>query len=78
MNKNDAINRLKNRLRNNDSGRQMSEDDLPHIHDLFMCEYGYISAEEFSKIPVPMLNNLLVIIMERKKKELNAMKKGKR
>ncbi len=45
------------------------EDDLPEIHVAFMMELGYISLEEFKKIPLPTFWNIYSILCKKWKRE---------
>ena len=56
----------------------MTEDDIVDLHDLFMVEYGWIPLEEFKRIPIPTLFNLINCISKRKEKENEAYKKSGR
>lgn len=54
---------IKRRLKENRS----DDDILIDIHHIFMKEYGWIPLEEFKKIPIPTMINLLERIQEEKK-----------
>ena len=63
-------NEIRNRiLGKSTGGQQMTEDDLPIIHDLMMVEYGWIPLEEFKKLPMSTLWSLLDCIKVRKERE---------
>jgi len=48
---------------------KLSENWLAEIHDLLMCEYGWIPFNEFKKLPIPLVVSLVETITERKKHE---------
>lgn len=63
----DPINQLKNRVFKKE--RQLSPDDIPEIHHYMMKAYScWIPIEEFKKIPLPTLWNLLELIDRDEKK----------
>ena len=66
------LNRLKNRIHSKE--RELSPDDIDKIHHKFMDHYGWISVEEFRKIPLPAFWNLLDCINEQEKKEAEQYK----
>ena len=50
--------------------QQIDEDEfLIDVHHHFMVEYGWISIEEFKKIPIPTLWNLLNCIKKQREVE---------
>lgn len=48
--------------------KPLTEEDMITIHHDFMVVYGWIPVEEFKKIPMPMLWNLLEKVQEEKRK----------
>lgn len=51
---------------------------IPRVHHILMKTYGWISLEEFKKIPIPTLFSLLEMIDEdakAEKKEYDKMRK---
>lgn len=55
--------------------KKLNEDDIITIHELMMSEYGWIPLEEFRKIPIPTLLNLLTKMDERYEKQKGKMPK---
>ena len=55
-----------------------SENWLAEIHDLLMCEYGWIPFEEFKRLPIPLIISLVSTIIERRQKEEKELDKMKR
>ena len=48
--------------------KEPSEADLIQMHHDFMCCYGWISLEEFKKIPIPTIWGLANYVMKEKNK----------
>ena len=53
------------------------DEKLIFIHHLFLKEYGWIPLEEFKKLPLPLRDNLLQIILYEKEKEREEYEKSK-
>lgn len=54
---------------------------LPRVHHILMKEYGWIPYEEFKKLPLPVIWNLLEQIKEQheaEKREVDKMKSKSR
>ena len=60
---------LKRKLAGGNSGKRLDNpDELIGIHHLLMKEYGWISVDEFRRIPLPTLWNLLECIKKQYEK----------
>lgn len=53
-----------------------NEDVLVQVHHIFMREYGWIPIEEFKRLPLATIWNLLDCIKQEKQAEADAMKKN--
>lgn len=58
--------------------KNLNERTVQLIHDRLNTEYGWIPLEEFKKLLIPTVRNLLYEIEERHKEEERQFKKGKR
>jgi len=56
--------------------RKAEREWLIRIHHILMKEYGWIPLEEFRKLPMPTVWNLLNQIQEQKEAEERAMQKA--
>ena len=77
----DSLQNLKSRLYGGSSSKEFTEDDLIDVHDIMMVEYGWIPLEEFKKLPIPTMWNLVGCIKRRKEAEKKSFKskpKGRR
>jgi len=55
-----------------------AETEFYYIHHIFMKEYGWIPLEEFKKLPMQTVNNLLDQIIKDKEAEKKMVEKGKK
>jgi hypothetical protein len=62
----DLANQISNKF-GNKQNRELCEEDLPELHHDFMCCYGWIPLEEFSKIPIPFLLRMNKYVQQEKK-----------
>jgi hypothetical protein len=46
--------------------RKQLDNELIHIHDFLMMEYGWIPLEEFNELPLPCVSNLIERVNERR------------
>ncbi len=57
--------------------RKAKRELLPRIHHTFMKEYGWISLDEFKKLPLPLVWSLISQINEERKTQMREAEKQK-
>jgi len=57
--------------------RQFDDSFCTRVHHLLMKEYGWIPFEEFKKLPIPTVLDLLVMISEDRERENKEMERLK-
>jgi len=57
--------------------RFKTKNELIQVHDWLMANYGWIPLEEFKKLPIPTVMNLLEAIDDRIKKQNKQIKRLK-
>jgi len=67
----ETLERLKSRIgRSGASSKRLEHpDDFIEIHHELMKEYGWITLDEFKKLPMPTLWNLLECIKKQREKD---------
>lgn len=72
----DSIKRKFNKQGSGGAVRLDDEDSFVFIHHAMMREYGWIPIDEFKRLPIPTVWNLLDCIRQEKQAEADAMKKN--
>ena len=76
---NSELERLKQRLgKGGDQKRIDSEDDIIVLYHILMKEYGWIPLNQFLKLPLPVLWQLLEEIRAQREAEERQLNKAKR
>ncbi len=58
--------------------KELTEEDIPEIHHIFMKEYGWIPVKEFGNLLLPTFFNLMGCISNDREQEQKEYDKAKR